>query len=179
MTVAHILFPLKALSQVFFFFLTGAALCVQRINQQNCLCMIGLQHLNACWGSQSPRRIRTTRTVPGTCHDFWTWTSLTCIFLQLLTTPKCLSGSIRGGRDGRQAWQDRNLHLFFQHLFKSKKTKQKQKQNYGSRSRCGSHADACRTNWPCGTISSAGQLYEVRASVLQVTVSLKLIIVHA
>lgn len=58
-------------------------------------------------------------------------------------------------------------------------TCEKEKKHNGSGSSCRPRADACRTNWPCGTISSAGQLQEVRASVLQVTVSLKLIIVHA
>lgn len=60
-TVMHILFSLKALSQCFFFFFgTGAALCIQLINQQNSLCMIGLQHWNECWRSHSLQRIRNT-----------------------------------------------------------------------------------------------------------------------
>lgn len=120
-TVVHILFPLKTLSRFFFF--TGAALCVQRINQQDCLCMIGLQHWNACRGSQSPQRIRNTHTVPGTCHDFWTWTCFTCIFLQLLMTPRRLSDS----RFKEERVEDRlcNVYIFFQHLLKSKNNKSK------------------------------------------------------
>lgn len=60
-TVTHILFSLKALSQCFVVvFLTGAALCIQLINQQNSLCMIGLQHWNGCWRSHSAPGIRNT-----------------------------------------------------------------------------------------------------------------------
>lgn len=38
-------------ASVFCFFVTGASLCIQLINQQNSLCMIGLQHWNECWRS--------------------------------------------------------------------------------------------------------------------------------
>lgn len=161
-TVMHILFSLKALSQCFFFFffVTGAALCIQLINQQNSLCMIGLQHWNECWRSHSPQRIRNT-------HCTW---NMSVWLLDFSGVSMAVHSRTMWWKTG---FAGQKCAFIYSALVKKKK------KHNGSGSSCRPRADACRTNWPCGTISSAGQLQEVRASVLQVTVSLKLIIVHA